>query len=638
MEKEPVERIEEQVSGEPPEDVAILYSWANLQGARYRDFSADRREYRAQLRQRVAGERELAEPHYRSHAEDEALRAEAEAVAVKFEDQTRRAASEQTGGAHRVELEATAFPDTISRREEREFHEEPIASPREAAQYYEFENRNRQRAAQENERSVPGEMSDPYSQQALPKSEFFESPEEPLSDLQPGHPKSTRDYMERSTGADLSEFPIPGSSFERSHQGRVVSGGASSLNVLPDPLIKRRSVREPPNVEVVNRISDVETSRTVGGTQGEWPALRQEGEFDYPSISRRDESVGYSETIPGVDKPDDAIPVQAVGPVRPQWLRPNSASFVDEEHPPVGIKQAERSQADSSHAKDVLEDLPAPRWFTLKGIFGDSAETSAAETARENERHTPIIAVYSMAGGVGKTSLVATLGRALSSLGERVLLMDTTSFGLLPFYYGANTVKPGVVRTFLPPSGSPDIPLHIVTYDTEGKGGDSKAQSEIAEDLLANAQQVNRLLMDINLSCGWLIERFSALKPTILVPLAADINSAISLRAVERLFAAMHDSDGEPLRPQYLLNQFDASLPLHLDLQESLRQQLGDRLLPFVIRKGAGVSEALAEGMTIIDYNPESVVSQDYMTLAKWVRETSAPANTGLRNLRWSER
>jgi cellulose biosynthesis protein BcsQ len=39
------------------------------------------------------------------------------------------------------------------------------------------------------------------------------------------------------------------------------------------------------------------------------------------------------------------------------------------------------------------------------------------------------MAVFSLAGGVGKTSLVATLGRALSARGERVLLVDTAAYG-----------------------------------------------------------------------------------------------------------------------------------------------------------------------------------------------------------------
>ena len=45
-----------------------------------------------------------------------------------------------------------------------------------------------------------------------------------------------------------------------------------------------------------------------------------------------------------------------------------------------------------------------------------------------------MLAVFSLAGGVGKTSLVATLGRALSAQGEKVVLADTTAQGLLPIY------------------------------------------------------------------------------------------------------------------------------------------------------------------------------------------------------------
>jgi cellulose biosynthesis protein BcsQ len=92
------------------------------------------------------------------------------------------------------------------------------------------------------------------------------------------------------------------------------------------------------------------------------------------------------------------------------------------------------------------------------------------------------------------------------------------------------------------------------------------------------------------------------------------------------------------LAPYYLLNQFDASLPLHLDVREVLRRQLGDRLLPFVIRRAPAVSEALAEGMTVVDYSPDYPVSDDYMNIATWLRTIAAPAAAGFRNVRWSER
>jgi cellulose synthase operon protein YhjQ len=238
---------------------------------------------------------------------------------------------------------------------------------------------------------------------------------------------------------------------------------------------------------------------------------------------------------------------------------------------------------------------------------------------------------------VGKTSLVATLGRALSSLGEKVLLADTTSHGLLPYYFGATELKPGVVRTFSPPSGSTDAAIHLVSYDV-GQCSDRAAQDVLAEEITTSAGTVQRLLVDFNAASGWLMRRFTRMSETVLVPVAPDMNSVISLQTVERYFEGSVDADGRPLKPFYVLNQFDASLPLHLDVREVLRRQLGDRLLPYVVRRSPAVSEALAEGMTVVDYQPEGPISEDYLTIAKWLRGIASPASSGFRTIRWSER
>src|ERR1700693_5360831 len=63
-----------------PEDVAALYSWANLQGAKYRDYSASRREYRAQARYRAA--RAMLERELKAQVEAEAAAAGAERLAA----------------------------------------------------------------------------------------------------------------------------------------------------------------------------------------------------------------------------------------------------------------------------------------------------------------------------------------------------------------------------------------------------------------------------------------------------------------------------------------------------------------------------------------------------------------------------
>src|SRR5947208_17122074 len=78
MEKRGTDKIDDLGIAETPEDVAVLYSWANLHGAKYRDFTASRREYRAQLRHRAA--EQVREQALLAQAEAEAAAEAAEAT------------------------------------------------------------------------------------------------------------------------------------------------------------------------------------------------------------------------------------------------------------------------------------------------------------------------------------------------------------------------------------------------------------------------------------------------------------------------------------------------------------------------------------------------------------------------------
>jgi cellulose biosynthesis protein BcsQ len=219
-----------------------------------------------------------------------------------------------------------------------------------------------------------------------------------------------------------------------------------------------------------------------------------------------------------------------------------------------------------------------------------------------------------------------------------VLLADTTSQGLLPYYFGASELKPGVVRTFSPPSGSSDAPIYLVSYRAEQSASDPAQQDALVEQMGMGAAGANRVVLDLNGASGWMIKRLAKMNPTVLVPVAPDMNSVISLQTVERFFEGAIDHEGRAILPCYVLNQFDASLPLHLDVREVLRRQLGDRLLPFVVRRAPAVSEALAEGMTVVDYQPDGAVAEDYRNIAGWLRDLSPPAMQGSRHNRWSER
>ena len=307
----------------------------------------------------------------------------------------------------------------------------------------------------------------------------------------------------------------------------------------------------------------------------------------------------------------------------------------------------QQAPAAASVAETERQPQAEPRtpghWFALQGIFATGGQTTeAAGSARRLERAVPAVTVFSVAGGVGKSSLVATLGRVLAAYGEQVLLVETASLGLLPLFFGSREFTPGfnlgTVRTFAPPPGSTDAPVQAVMLDAEQYLQQRDERNLLPEALLRHAHASNRILIDVQTASRAVAQSLVPLAATVLAPLIPDMNSVVSVASVEAVFAGRGDSTGQPIKPIYLLNQFDPSVALHGDVRAILQQQLGSRLLPFVLRRSPAVSEALAEGMTVMDYAPNSPVVEDYVQLANWLGSVSPVTTTGFRRVRWSER
>ncbi|MGA2672559.1 MAG: cellulose biosynthesis protein BcsQ [Terracidiphilus sp.] len=312
---------------------------------------------------------------------------------------------------------------------------------------------------------------------------------------------------------------------------------------------------------------------------------------------------------------------------RPAWLAADRAEGSN----PSAIAQAPEDTLQGSR------DRLTSRWFALKNVF-EGASAPAEPLPAQAPARVPVLAVFSLAGGVGKTSLVATLGRALSARGERVLLVDTAAYGLLPFFFGARDQRPGMLRTFSPPGASGDAPIQMVTIDPETLGPETAAQETLTQEIGRYSRGASRVIVDLATASAGTTRRVLRMSPMVLVPVIPDMNSVVSVSSIDAFFQRNSGAAGSRVQPYYVLNQFDPSLPLHLDVREVLREQLGDRLLPFALRRTPAVSEALAEGMTVVDYAPNSTVAEDFGSLAGWVKSLSAPATTGYRGVRWSER
>lgn len=547
-------------------------------------------EQRAALEVRIEQERRDARRH------DEDRRAAAQRIADQRVLEERLAAQRE---AMAVEAERRAAEKEIAERNMREQeHREQKQRDIERRDQQEADRRvaDQRTAAQrqsETERSLT-ESGDQRSNELYPRGSY-------PSTAEPIHPASRYDEAYRISGG---------------FAGTYRSAGAAAP--------------PPPGAFPASSYRGEQTQRS-GGQE------RERGER--PSDGRGKDAYRAAEAArPASKQAEFAVPAG-----RPAWLYESE----------VAVAQARLASATPPTPSVVAPSLGdtlqqsrervASRWFALKGVFDGADQQPEAQPVRQKEARVPVLALFSLAGGVGKTSMVATLGRALASLGEKTLLTDTTSFGLLPYYFGARELKPGAMRTFSPPSGSTDAPVNMINLDVEQQPADNPApgsggpQDWLVEEITRNARGNNRVVVDLATASGALTRRILRMGPVVLVPVSPDLNSVISLSAAEQFFQNQADSERRAVKVYFVLNQFDASQPLHLDVREVLRQQLGERLLPFVIRRSPAVSEALAEGMTVMDYAPNSPVAEDYMNLATWVRTTSAPASLGFRGVRWSE-
>lgn len=688
------DRIETQQGAEPPEDVAVLYSWANMHGARYRDFSDSRREYRAQLRQRSAEQlREQAgqarnDAQTSADSDDAAARGVTRSAQIHPPEKTEEAAqqarletedSARAVAAERVEVfrraGVAAAAEAASRSEEREIAEAHATAQREAGRFADAEIRQRNTSVQPHpslEEVRPNRyrrVDDPGREQGTRRPQGYKPDE--ASGVREIYRGAVANAATDEGGRVERERRASSAARQESMPSESMYGDRPSAVIYKSPVVnagqrrtdpqfpERRAARQERDIPPVNpvvmedpgfaaRRDDLAQQAALAAKQrdadqGHVPQYepaagaprgrRAQDDFDYKHVAP------FQEPLRRPVPEEAALSTQraqfAAEPAGPAWLYAPPAQQVTPKPKPAPPPPAQPSVAETlQHSRERV----ASRWFALKGVFEQPGqELPEAIPVRQKETRTPVLAVFSLAGGVGKTSLVATVGRALSSLGEKVLLTDTTSHGLLPFYFGASELRPDTVRTFSPPSGSTDAPIYLVSHDVEQKC-DEAAQEQLADEIVNNGRGSHRILLDLTANSGWLVRCMVRTGPTILVPLAPDMNSVISLQAVERYFQGLTDGDGRPVQPYYVLNQFDTSLPLHLDVREVLRRQLGDRLLPFVIRQSPAVSEALAEGMTVIDYASDAPVAEDYMNLATWLRGIAAPATAGFRNVRWSER
>ena len=329
----------------------------------------------------------------------------------------------------------------------------------------------------------------------------------------------------------------------------------------------------------------------------------------------------HKQPTPGEENQDLAVigPAETANAAAPQFVSPTQDVRVAVQPvPPPAVMSA---------IPDSLPPADSPSLAPFGGARLPPRPLFVERHSPDAGKHRPALAVYSLAGGVGKTTISANLARILCVQGEEVLLVDASGSGLLPFYFGANDLRPGL-RTFVAP-GMKCAPLRVI-------GHDEITASWIEKDLSLAIATSQRIIFDLGPASFSLLPQIFSMCSEILIPLEPDLNSIFSISRIENSLERLRLARVQIPSPYYVFNQFDEEYSMDLEAREIARRQCGERLLPFAIRHGDEVAEAIASRMTVADYAPQSDLTRDFVDLALWLEKIS-PVPQKISAVRWTE-
>jgi cellulose synthase operon protein YhjQ len=249
----------------------------------------------------------------------------------------------------------------------------------------------------------------------------------------------------------------------------------------------------------------------------------------------------------------------------------------------------------------------------------------------------PLVCVTSPKGGVGRTTLAATLGVALHRLGRPVVALDLDRQNALRLNFELPDDLPGLADEI---DGGRD--WNELTVETP-------AGIALIPFGTVSAAQALRVSAHVARNPGWLGRRLRPLLDDRDLLVVADMPAGPSVFNVEidpladlHLLVLLTDAMSLALLPKlqhgdflfaddsrmpslgYVLNQVDPRRQLCRDVLALSRDVLGEGLYGMV-HQDEGVAEAAACQLTVLDYAPDSVASQDVMAIARRVHDTLAP-------------
>jgi chromosome partitioning protein len=242
-----------------------------------------------------------------------------------------------------------------------------------------------------------------------------------------------------------------------------------------------------------------------------------------------------------------------------------------------------------------------------------------------------VVALYSMKGGVGKTTCAVNLAFLAAQEGYPTLLWDLEPQGASSFYFRIKAKLKGGCEALIGGKhglgsfikGSDFVYLDILPADFSCRNLDL-----LLEEYKKPARRLSKLLeplhgqyayifLDCPPSGSLLAEALMEVADAVLVPLPLTPLSAENLLRHKKL---MHGHGFDPRRLFPFMSMFDRRKALHRSLETQLREQFPE-LLETVIPYAAVVEHMAAERLPLGAFAEHTAVAGEYVKLWREIKQ-----------------
>ena len=248
-----------------------------------------------------------------------------------------------------------------------------------------------------------------------------------------------------------------------------------------------------------------------------------------------------------------------------------------------------------------------------------------------------IIAVASQKGGVGKTTTASNLAMCLSSLGEKILLIDLDPQGNASTGLGINknarinniyrvitghiSCRESIQK--LEKFGFDLVPSVVDLAAAEAEIlSRPKWQNILQEKIFPIVTFYDYIIMDCPPSLGPLTVNALTCANSVLIPLQCEFFALEGLSHLIQTIKLIRRSLNNTLYIHgILLTMYDKRNNLSAQVAEDIRKTLGDSVYETVIPRNVKLSEAASHGKPVTKYDDKCSGSIAYIALAQEIKK-----------------